>query len=516
MSGLNGHRPAFNPHPGAPAEARPVPPPTPFAADPVASAPTPPASAPALAPVSAPPRDQGPNRALVAQLTRQVADGLADWRADHEKPTAEEVARERDRLIVSVCDAWIKVQAQAGRVTLPVHRQALLAAVTAEHMGLGSLQPLLVPEIEEVHAIGCDQVRITYTDGRIGPGAPIADSDTAMLELFAVAARRLGSNERSLSPASPFLSMAMPDGSRLSVVAHVADRPHMALRRHNTLAVSLADLAEGRKYAQVIDSVLLDFLTAAIRARLNIMVAGVPGAGKSTLLRALAAAFPAQEPFLTLEETRELYLHTSGTHPWAMSWETRQGHGEPGPGGRPIGEVTLDDMVAWSLRMSVQRIIVGEVRGREIVPMLESMDVSQGSLCTIHARDVSLVGDRIIELALKFGHDMTPELATRMAAGALDLIVYVTLDDESVVGGHKHRYVSHVQSVDAVRDGHLVTTDLFAPGPDGRARASHLPPPALARRLLRVGYDPTTLDTARKSGTDTWKPVTQVLDGRTL
>ena len=137
------------------------------------------------------------------------------------------------------------------------------------------------------------------------------------------------------------------------------------------------------------------------------MVAGRAGAGKTTMLRALASEIPAEEPFILLEESRELGLHRNPRHQWVMSFESRDGHGERGADGRPAGEITIADLIPVSLRMGAQRIIVGEVRSREIVPMLEAMTTSRGSMCTIHARTAASVTDRIIQLALSYGPSMT-------------------------------------------------------------------------------------------------------------
>src|SRR5690606_8021999 len=204
--------------------------------------------------------------------------------------------------------------------------------------------------------------------------------------------------------------------------------------------------------------------------------------GKTTLLRALASRIPSHEAFVVLEESRELGLHTTGRHPWAMSFEAREGHGEKGPDGRPEGQITLDDLIAFALRMSAPRIIVGEVRSHEIVAMLKAMRSSLGSMCTIHTRSAGAVMDRIVELALSHGHGMTAGLAQRMAAGSLDLIGYPKL-----------RYVSNILEVhDSFQAGYVVTTEIFGPGPDGRAIPRHLPE-RLRDQLLLAGYDARVL-----------------------
>jgi Flp pilus assembly CpaF family ATPase len=240
------------------------------------------------------------------------------------------------------------------------------------------------------------------------------------------------------------------------------------------------------------------------------MVAGLAAAGKTTMLRALASEIPSSEAFVTLEESRELGLHTTGRHPWCISLEAREGHGDRGLDGRKAGEVTIADLIPLTLRMSTRRIIVGEVRSREIVPMLQAMSTSRGSMCTIHARDPRSVMDRIIELALSHGTDMRADLARRMAAGALDLIVYINIDDETGIGGSIHRYVSEVVEIIGMSGDMVVTNTIFGPGEDGRAVPRHLPD-RLREQLLRVGYDPRVLAPYIEHGRGAWQRPLQTI-----
>jgi pilus assembly protein CpaF len=407
---------------------------------------------------------------------------------------------------------WVDDQRRAG-IPMPVEQErVLLDAVVAELVGLGRLQLLLAdPDVVEVHILGHDQVRVEYADGSVANGDPVADSDDELLEVLQTLARRAGS-EKSLSPASPHLSMELPDQhrSRLTAVAWVTPRPHAAIRRHRVMQVDLDDLVG----LGMVSELVRDLLRAAMAADLNIMIAGLGGAGKTTLARALASEISASEPLVVLEDRRELGLHTTGRHPWAMSMETRQGHGEIDARGRHRGEVALADLIPVSLSLGVLRIIVGEVRGREIVAMLQAMTTSRGSLCTIHARHPASVVDRAVELALTHGEEMTAELAQRMVAGALDLIIYVNIEDETHIGGRKHRYVSHVVEIAGTgQRGQVVTTELFAPGPDGRAVPRHHPE-RLRDLLRRVGYDSRHLAPYIAAGEGGWRRPLETLVGR--
>ena len=426
--------PTDRPQAGAPAARRPE---LPRSDRPAESAPPRPTAPTAptrpLVPVRPAPRPRPVDYDAVKVLARQVSDELTGWLHEHGRAGDEDRGRERDRLAADAVAGYADARRGTGTPLSRVDEQRILAALHADLSGLGRLQTLLGdPSIEEIHLLGCDRVRITRRDGSIEAGEPIAGSDDEMIEILQTAARRAGATERSLSTAKPTLDLQLPEGSRLAAVYRVSHRPYAVIRRHNTLDVTLDALAGGRAdLAEMIDPLMREFLRAATRAGLNVMVAGLVGAGKTTLLRALAAEIPASDPLVVLEESRELGLHSSGRHPWAMSFEAREGHGERGADGRPAGEVSIADLIPLALRMGAQRIIVGEVRSREIVPMLQAMTTSRGSMCTIHARTPAAVTDRIIELALTHGRDMTVELARRMAGNALDLIVYVTVEDET-------------------------------------------------------------------------------------
>ena len=451
-----------------------------------------------LAPLPPPVRVEFPT---VRLLRDAVSTELS--RLLHGTPVdAQQRQLEGERIAARHVRDWVDNQRRAGNPLPGAYEQVLLDAVVAELLGLGRLQLLLAdPEVVEVHILGHDKVRVEYADGSIVDGEPVADSDDELLEILQTLARRAGS-EKNLSPANPHLSMELPDQhhSRLTAVAWVTPRPHAAIRRHRMLSADLADLVQ----LDMVSGPVSDLLKAAMAADLNIMIAGLGGAGKTTLARALAAEIPETEPVVVLEDRRELGLHSSGRHPWTMSMETRQGHGERDARGRARGEVSLADLIPVSLSLGVLRIIVGEVRGAEIVAMLQAMTTSRGSICTIHARNPHAVIDRAVELALTHGEEMTAELAQRMVAGALDLIVYVDIVDETRIGGRKHRYVSHVVEVVGTGDrGQVVATELFAPGPDGRAFPRHHPE-RIRDQLLRAGYDSRTLAAFIAAGDGGW------------
>ena len=151
--------------------------------------------------------------------------------------------------------------------------------------------------------------------------------------------------------------------------------------------------------------------------------------------------------------------------------------------------MTLGELVTDALRLNLRRIIVGEVRGGEVLPMLEAMATGDGSLCTIHARTAHRVIDRIVTLCMAAGVGITEGFAYRLIAGSVDVIVHLHLLDETHLdGGRRHRYVSHVLELGPVAEtSRPSVTTVFAPGVDGRAVPVHRRP---AWELVAVGFDP--------------------------
>jgi Flp pilus assembly CpaF family ATPase len=462
------------------------------------------------APVVAPaiPLDIGVVKALRARVSEQLAERI------RLNPTVPVDVRraEGERIAALVVGEHVNELLATGRPPVPGYESAMLDAVAAGLFGMGPLQQLLRdPSIVNIHVVGCDHVRLEHTDGRLTEGPALAESDAELIGMLQMLAMRDSATERSFSTSKPWIDMQTPDGSRLTALQHVSQRPIVTIRRHTVTDVRLEDL---RDRFGLIDHLMCEFLEAAMRAGCNIMVAGLAAAGKTTLLRALAREIPPAEAFVTLEESRELGLHTTGHHPWCISLEAREGHGDRAADGRKTGEVTIADLIPLTLRMSTRRIIVGEVRSREIVPMLQAMATSRGSMCTIHTRDPRGVMDRIIELALSHGQEMRADLARRMAAGALDLIVYVTIEDETTIGGSVHRYVSEIVEVGGMNSETVVTTAIFGPGPDGRGIPKHLPD-RLMDQLLQVGYDPRQLTPYKEHGMGAWqRPLNTILRRR--
>ena len=238
--------------------------------------------------------------AVVAKIRREVAEKLTRATRAHDTasgtamPTAERHALTR-RLIDDALDAYATEQMRAGHPPLRPDVESRVGRAVADMLlGAGGLQPLLNDDrIEDINANGCDEVFVRYTDGTKTQVAPIADTDAEMVELIRRLAADAGraeiggesAEERRWDRAAPILKLQLPDGSRLNAVMSVTQRPSLSIRRHHYITVTLADLQR----LGTLNPVLRELLAAAVRARLNILVAGRTSAGKTTLLRALAS-----------------------------------------------------------------------------------------------------------------------------------------------------------------------------------------------------------------------------------
>ncbi|WP_427168831.1 CpaF family protein (plasmid) [Streptomyces sp. C1-1] len=420
---------------------------------------------------------------------------------------ASQVARQREELLKTRpgmdraseeqrCLQWIAEAVAVwsdARAMAPQEDQALRRAVYDLLFRAGRLQPYLDDErVEDIIIQGPGEVWLDYGDGERRRVGPIADSEEELLELLRELARGSGHSERTISTANPTLALSLPDGSRLQAITGLGPMTYAVIRRHRVSQADLDDLVR----LGAIDPILRAFLGACVRAGKNIMIAGKQKAGKTTLLRAMLKEFDPECRFATIQTEDELFAHTSGYHQQVVSLIGRESNGEKDVTGRGAGEVTLLDLMHPALRMSLERIVVGEVRGPEVVAMMQALtNGSGGNLCTIHARRPDIVFDRIAELYALAQENLSEQLAYRQTANGLDFIVYVDMTDETRIGGRRHRYVSHVLELTGIgENGRPATNEIFAPRSEwGELRAVPRMDPGCIDDLRRVGFDSALL-----------------------
>ncbi|HEY2550926.1 MAG TPA: ATPase, T2SS/T4P/T4SS family [Streptosporangiaceae bacterium] len=422
---------------------------------------------------------------VVKRLRGEVGDRLAEQRRIDAAAGLPVMSGEDERqfaraLIAQALEEYARAEVTAGRAPLNAQdEEELAAAVHAALFGVGRLQPLLEDQfIENIDVNGCDRVFIGYADGRETMADPVAETDQELIDLIQVLAAYSGLSSRPFDTANPQLDLRLPDGSRLSAVMDVTLRPALSIRRARLGKIFLADLVgNGTLLPQT-----AAFLAAATAARKNIMIAGATNAGKTTLLRAIANQIPPHERLITVERALELGIdHFPELHPNVVALEERL------PNSEGLGHISMAELVRRSLRMNPSRVIVGEVLGDEIVTMLNAMTQgNDGSLSTIHANSSLEVFNRITTYAIQAAERLPVEATHMLIAGAIDFVVFIEKRNDYSRGGSLRRFISSIREVTGV-DGRVLSSEVFAPGPDGRA-VPHAPVACMAQ-LAEYGYD---------------------------
>ena len=423
---------------------------------------------------------------LVAGLRTEVLAALTDRQRDLAaagRPaltSADEQALGR-QLISEALERRAGQAIHAGASILSAPEEDELARATFDAMfRLNRLQRLLDdPDIENINANGCDQVWVRYADGRREQVDPIASSDVELEEMLRTAAARTGIGERRFDRGSPRLSLQLPDGSRLFALMAVAARPCLSIRRHRYLRITPDDLIA----LGTIDLGLREFLRAVMRARKSCIICGGTGAGKTTLLRAMAADIAPSERLVTIEDSLELGLDRfPELHPDVVALEAREPNLE-GEGG-----VSLAELVRWALRMSPDRVIVGEARGEEVLALLNAMSQgTDGSMATLHASSSRGAFSKLATYAVQAPERLPLEATNLLVANAVHFVIHLAQDGD-------HRYVSSVREVVDAEGPMVVSNEVFRPGSDGRAVPGAPMRNETLEKLVTVGFDPGLLD----------------------
>ncbi|MCY3634256.1 MAG: ATPase, T2SS/T4P/T4SS family [bacterium] len=351
-----------------------------------------------------------------------------------------------------IMEALDTIAAERARAFLPpigsTEESFITDEVLATLFGLGSIERLLADDsVENVSINGCDTVWVHHAGGIKRRAEPVAGSDDELVALIRKAASRLGRNERRFDLANPFLDLQLPDGSRLNAVMAVSERPAVSIRRHRHERVTLYDLCDLGTF----DETIREFLSAAVRDRMSIIICGGTNAGKTTLLRALLSACDPEERLITIEDRLELGLNADpDRHRDVIEMETRTANIEGS------GEITMQQLVRNALAMSPDRLIVGEVRGPEVVDMLAALSTgNDGSMCTIHANSSQAAFSKIATYALRSTERIPVEATNRMIAESINYVIHVRKERDG------HRRVDSVREVTGCSMDEVKSFELF-------------------------------------------------------
>ena len=421
------------------------------------------------------------DRNLVNALASRLGDLLADERLDRRArnqrdPTNEE---EHDFARTAVHAELLRLSAvrrSEGKFVLTVFDEAAVSsAAIAQVLGLGRLQPLLEDdEISDVHVRGNCRVWVKLRNGQRETRDPIVDTDEELIELVRRAATRLSRQERRFDAGTPELNMQLPDGSRLFATMTVSLRPSLVIRRHRFEISSLEEL----RLRGLLTEELQNFLTAAVRARRNFVIAGGTGSGKTTLLRALINEVPPSERIVTIEDAYELGLdHFEHLHPDHDALQSRPANIEG------QGEITLADLTRMALRMDPDRVIVGEVRGAEAFPMLLAMSQgNNGSMCTMHADSTRSVFPKLAAYVSMASTGLPIDTVNLLLASALHFVIYIDNSND-------WRQVASVREVVDCDGSKIISNEIFSLDKDGELVKAFPLRESTRELLAKYGYD---------------------------
>jgi pilus assembly protein CpaF len=283
---------------------------------------------------------------------------------------------------------------------------------------------------------------------------------------------------RRVDESSPMVDARLKDGSRVNAIIPplALDGPVLSIRRFAVDPFKMNDLLT----FGTLTPALAEVLRGAVRARLNVLVSGGTGAGKTTMLNILSNAIPGDERIVTIEDSAELQLQQDHV----VRLETRPANIE----GK--GAITQRDLVRNALRMRPDRIVVGEVRGGEVLDMLQAMNTGHdGSLSTVHANSTRDALSRIETMVLMSGLALPVRAMRDYIASALDLIIQLARLSDGT------RKLTRVTEIVGMEEDVITTQDIFVfeqQGIDehGRVRGYHRATgvrPRFSDRLERAG-----------------------------
>jgi pilus assembly protein CpaF len=320
-------------------------------------------------------------------------------------------------------------------------RARLFESIAADILGFGPLQELLNdPEISEIMVNGPKKV---YVEKR----GKIQLSDVTFVDeqhVLRVIDRIVAPLGRRIDESSPMVDARLPDGSRVNAVIRpiALCGPTISIRKFRKEGITIEDLIRFGSLTRE----MAEFLSACVRASLNIVVSGGTGSGKTTMLNVLSSFIPDDERIITVENAAELQLRQEHVVPL----ESRP------PNVEGKGEISIRDLVINTLRMRPERIVVGECRGGEALEMLQAMNTGHdGSMTTLHANSPRDAIARIETMCLMAGMDLPVRAIREQIASAVNLIVQLArLKD----GSRKVIYITEVQGMEG---DVVVLSDIF-------------------------------------------------------
>ena len=360
-----------------------------------------------------------PDKKLLDELRTQIVENLIDKEIPQDKLLNQFINDEIDKTI-------------EGYDLTNLERSHLYNLIDNEINGYGPLTELL--EDKNVTEIMVNSPKEIYIeiDGQL-----IKDESVSFINdehIVRTIERMIGPMGRTIDATNPMVDSRLKDGSRINAIIPPLSTkgPVITIRKFKRSLTTADDMIRIGSMTPY----MATFLEAAVRGKCNIIVCGGTGSGKTTLLNILSGFIPSDERIITIEDAAELKLEKEHV----ISLETRVTNYDN------EGEVTIRDLVINALRMRPDRIIVGEVRGKEAFDMLQAMNTGhEGSLTTLHANGPKDALNRLETMVLMSGLDIPIRAIREYIVSAIDLVVNI---DRMSDGKRKVTSISELENFD--------------------------------------------------------------------
>lgn len=370
-----------------------------------------------------------PDKKLLDELRTTIVENLIDKDIPEDKVLNEFINEEIDSAI-------------EGYDLSNLERNHLYNLIDNEINGYGPLTEILEDKnITEIMVNGPDEIYIEMDGSVIKDESVSFINDEHIVRTIERLIEPLG---RTIDTANPMVDSRLLDGSRINAVIPPLSTkgPVITIRKFKETMTSIEDLIR----IGSLTPYMARFLEASVRGKLNIIVCGGTGSGKTTLLNILSNFIHPQERIITIEDAAELHLRQNHV----ISLETRVSNYDND------SEITIRDLVRNSLRMRPDRILVGEVRGKEAFDMLQAMNTGHdGSLTTLHANGAQDALNRLETMVLMSGLDIPIKAIREYITSAIDLVVNIERMNDG------KRKITSISEIDGFVEDKIKLKEIF-------------------------------------------------------
>ncbi len=384
------------------------------------------------------------------QTSRLLSPSAFDEPTDHDYATVMEVARQQIQAYNSTAPSKGQpLLIDTSESEMALEHERIARRVTEDVLGWGPIAPFMNDQmVEEIFINGYSDIYIQRA-GQYAERVNASFRSAHALRMFINNKLDYGSGGRGVTVKTPWRDHRLRDGSRVHVIMDplVSNLSYggiaITIRRFRSVARTMSDMVR----LGSLTPAAANFLSAAVKAQLNIAVSGGTGTGKTTFLQVLSSEVDVRDRVVTVEDTPELQFNHLPNWVALVTREKSEG----------VEAVTMADNVRHCLRMRPRRIVLGEARGPEMIAILEAMNTGhEGCMFTVHADDAYRTLQRIETLYMKGGMGNVPLLAIRREiAQALQLIINIGVF--RMPDGTEVRRTKEINFVTGGVEGELIT-----------------------------------------------------------